>query len=105
LQGIERFATFATGFAEVLGKVPEKLDIDQTLDEYASALGVPPKMVRDDEEVSAMREADAQAAQMQQMAAMAPAVKQGADAAKALGEAVPQDGSLMQALGGALAPQ
>jgi hypothetical protein len=105
LQGIERFATFAGSFAPILQKMPEKLDVDQTLDEYASALGVPPKMVRDDEEVNAMREADAQAAQMQQMAAMAPAVKQGADAAKALGEAVPQDGSLMQALGGAMAPQ
>lgn len=105
LQGIERFASFAGSFAKALGKLPEKLDVDQALDEYAAGLSVPPKIVRDDQEVAAMREAEAQQQQMTQAAAMAPALKQGADAAKALGESVPQDGSLLQSLSGAMAPQ
>lgn len=105
LQGIERFATFAGSFAQALGKMPEKLDVDQTLDEYAASLGVPPKMVRDDDEVAAMREADAQQARMAQMAQLAPALNQAAGAAKSLSEAKPEDGSLMQSLAGAVAPQ
>lgn len=101
LQGIERFASFAGSFAQFTKKLPDKLDVDQALDEYATALGVPPKMVRDDEEVAAIRQADAKAAQAQQMATMAPALNQAASAVKSLGEAKPEDGSVLAALSGA----
>src|SRR3546814_4014353 len=79
LQGIERFASFAGAMAQFLGKPPEKFDADQAMDEYGAGLGVAPTIVRDDEEVAAMRAAAQQAERMQQMAAMAPAAKDVAD--------------------------
>jgi hypothetical protein len=102
LQGIERFMSMAGTVAQFTGKPPEKADFDQILDEYASGLSVPPKIVRDDEEVAAMREAEAQAAQMQQMAAMAPALKDAATAATSLAQTQPAEGNLLAALGGGL---
>src|SRR5690606_28197608 len=102
LQGLERYAMAAGNIAALTGAPPEKFDVDQYMDELAAGLGVPPGIVRDDEEVAAMREAAAQQQQMEQAAAMAPALKQGADALKAAGETVPQEGSVLQALGGAL---
>lgn len=102
LQGIERFMSMAGTVAQFTGAAPAKVDFDQVLDEYGSGLSVPPKIVRDDEEVAAMRDAEAQQAQMQQMAAMAPALKQGADAAATLAQAQPAEGSLLSALAGGL---
>lgn len=102
LQAIERFSGFAGQMAQLTGGPPEKLDIDQTLDEYAGALGVPPRMVRDDDEVATMREAAQQQEQMQQMAAMAPAMKDVAGAVKAGAETVPQEGNILGALAGAM---
>src|SRR3546814_2846409 len=61
LQGIERFASFAGAMAQFLGKPPEKFDADQAMDEYGAGLGVAPTIVRDDEEVAAMRAAAQQA--------------------------------------------
>lgn len=100
LQGIERFASFAGSMAEFLGGPPEKFDADQALDEYGAALGIPPEIVRDDEEVAAMREAKAQAAQAEQMAQMAPAANQMASAVKSLAETRPVEGGIMDRLAG-----
>lgn len=102
LQGLERFASAAGNIAALTGEVPDKFDADQWLDEYASGLGVSPRVIRDDAEVAEIRDQKAQAAQMQQMAAMAPALKQGAEAAATLAQAQPAEGSLLQSLGGAL---
>ncbi len=98
LQGLERFASSAGMIAQMTGKAPEKFDADQWLDEMAAGLGVSPKVVRDDEEVAAMREAEAQAAQMQQMAAMAPALKDAASAGASLADAEPSEGSILSSL-------
>lgn len=102
LQGIERYAAFAGQVSSYLGKPSEKFDADQAMDEYAAGLGVPPRMVRDDDEVAEMRRASEEREQMQQMAAMAPALKQGAEAMKVGAETVPAEGNILSALSGAL---
>lgn len=108
LQGIERFAGFAGQFAQVLGHMPEKLDIDQALDEYAAGLAVPPSIVRDDAEVAAMRQQNSQQQGMQQMAAMAPALLQGAKAAQTMQQTqtgpTPQD-NLLSGIANGMAQQ
>jgi hypothetical protein len=100
LQGIERYATFAGSMAQFLGKAPEKFDPDQALDLYAEALGVDPSMVRDDATVAQMRADQAQQQQMEQMAAIAPALKQGADAMAGLASTQPVEGNILSALAG-----
>jgi hypothetical protein len=80
---IEKLWGFAGNLAAVKPAILDKLDADQTIDEYAAALGVPPKIVVGDEAVAQMRQEQAQAAQAQQMAA---AVPPAADAAKTLSE-------------------
>lgn len=105
LQGLERFASMAGNIATMTQRLPEKLDTDQFLDEYGTALGVNPRVVRDDEEVAQMREQQAQADQMAQMAQMAPALRDAAGAMKDASGAVPQDGSVLQSLAGAMADQ
>jgi len=71
--GLERFANFAATMIKLSGdpSMADKVNFDQMLDEHASATGVPPTIIRSDEEVAAMRAARAkqqQAAQMMQMA-------------------------------------
>jgi hypothetical protein len=61
----------------------DKLDIDQTVDEYVEARGTPPKMIRSDEQVLAMRQ---QRMKQQQMAAAAENIPKLAGAAKDLSE-------------------
>src|SRR3546814_18691468 len=88
--------------AQFLGKPPEKFDADQAMDEYGAGLGVAPTIVRDDEEVAAMRAAAQQAERMQQMAAMAPAAKDVATAVKTTAETQPAENGPAAALSGAL---
>lgn len=102
LQGIERFAAFAGQMAQMTGAPPDKFDADQALDEYAHGLGVPPTIVRSDDDVEAMKAARAQQKQMEQMAQMAPAVRDGASAVKALGDTQSGGDSVLAALGGAM---
>lgn len=102
LQGLERVLGAAGQVAQLIGKKPDKFDEDQWFDEYTAGVGVSPRVVRDDEEVAAMREAEAQRAQMEQMAAMAPVLKDAATAASSLASTQPQEGNLLAALGGGL---
>lgn len=94
--GIERFAAFVGQMAAVKPDVLDKMDADQAVDEYADALGVQPKIVVPDEEVKKIREAraqkQAQVENAQMMATMAPAMKQGADAAAVLAGAQENEG-------------
>jgi hypothetical protein len=83
---IERTVNFALGLGQAVPDVVDKIDLDQAVDEYARIVGAPPSIVRSDEDVEAMREAKAQQRRMQEMAAMAPAAKQGADAMKSMAE-------------------
>ena len=91
-------ATQATGNLEIM----DKFDFDATMEIVHDMAGAPARMLADDDVVAAKREARAKTQQMQQMAAIAPAMKQGAEAIKTAGEAVPQDGSALGSLGGVL---
>ena len=56
----------------------DKLDPDQTIDEYAQALGVSPKIIVSDDDVAKMRQAREQQQQMANATAMAGQAAQGA---------------------------
>lgn len=78
LNAVDRLWTFAGGLAQVVPEVIDKLDADQSIDEYADMLGVMPGIVRSDDEVEELRalraqqmQAQQQAEQAQQMAATA----------------------------------
>lgn len=101
---IERVWAFAGNISAVKPEVLDKLDADQSIDDYADMVGAPASMVVSDDRVSEIRksraDAQAQAAQAESTAAMMPAVKQGADAAKVLAETDARaPGSLLQRLG------
>ncbi len=68
LNSVDRLWSLAGAIAQVVPEVVDKLDADQTIDEYAEMLGVVPGIVRSDEEVEEVRQRKAQA-QQQAMAA------------------------------------
>lgn len=102
---IERVWAFAGNLAAVKPDILDKLDGDQSIDEYADMVGAPPSIVVSDEKVAEMRAERAQkqaAAENAAMAAeVAPAAKAGADAAAVLSEVSQQPGAgaLLQRLG------
>lgn len=104
---LDRFTAFVGAVAKYqleAGGSPDvldKIDTDQMVDEYAQALGVPPTVIRGDEDVAAMREQRAQAQQQQQMAAQMPAVKDATVAAKNLSETQVGGQNALEALAGA----
>ena len=73
----------------------DKLNIDQTIDEYGNMLGVPATIVNSDDEVQATREQRAQMEQQQQMMAMA---QQAGATAKTLSDTNTADPSLLKTL-------
>lgn len=87
---IDRLTGFVGQMAQFNPDVLDKLDMDQATDEYGRMLGVPPKIVRTDDQVVEMRNARAevQEAQMQQEARGqdAAAAKDQASAATIAGE-------------------
>jgi hypothetical protein len=102
---VERLFAFAGNLAGAKADVLDKLDFDQSIDEYADMVGAPPALVRSDDKVAEMRAARDKAMAAAQNAEMAakvmPAVKQGADAARVLSEADANGGasSLLSNLG------
>jgi hypothetical protein len=80
--GVEKLTTFAANLAQVNPAILDKVDFDQTVDEYSAMLGVPPSMVRADDDVEVLRQqrSQAQAKQAQMQQAM-----QSADALSKLG--------------------
>lgn len=80
----------------------DKIDTDQSVDEYASMLGTSPLVVRSDEDVEAMRAQRQQANQMAQLQQGAETVATIAGAAKTLGE-TPMDDNALTRLAGAAA--
>ena len=72
----------AKGFPEAA----DKLNVDEAIDEFADRAGAPPKIIRSNKDVEAIRASRAQQQQMEQMASMMPAAKDGADAARLLSE-------------------
>lgn len=76
--GLERFVGFVGNLAAAKPDIADKLDFDQVVDEYSDMLGVPPKIVRADEEVFKIREGRAQAIAAQQRVEQLQQVAQGA---------------------------
>jgi len=82
---IDRVTAYIGGLqAAGFQQVADKFDADQAVDEYANALGVPPKLIVPDDQVAAIRQ---QRAQQQQAAQSMAMVQAGAGAAKDLAAA------------------
>ena len=93
---IERAIGFIGQVAQFKPEVMDKVDLDQSVDEYFDAIGAPPPMLVSDDEVKAARaDREKEAAQQKQaamMAQMAPAMKQGADAASSMADTAEKPG-------------
>jgi hypothetical protein len=87
---VDRMMSFVGNLAAAYPEAADMVDIDETIIEYHDMLGAPPKMIRSRDDVAKIRAGRAQAQQQQakadQMAQMAPAMRQGADAARLLSE-------------------
>lgn len=89
---VDRLVGFTGQLASVWPEARHKVNATRAVDEYAESLGVDPALVRSDDEVAAMAQAEAQqAAQAQAMAN----AQQGVDMAKTASEAsVSEDNAL-----------
>jgi len=83
---IERGLGFVGNLAGAAPDIMDNIDTDEAVREYNDRLGVPAKIMRDKGQVDELRAKRAQQQQMAQAAAMMPAVKDGADAARLLSE-------------------
>jgi hypothetical protein len=86
LGAIERTAGFVGNLLAAFPGVGDKIDADQMVDDYAAGAGAPPRMIRDDKAVAALREQRAAAEQAEKTLAAMPAVNAGAKAAQLLSE-------------------
>jgi hypothetical protein len=77
IAGMDRFVGSLVTMAQVQPDVLHKWDAMQTVDEYGDKLGVPPKLIRTDEEAQARLEAQQQAAAAAQAAEMMKTAGQG----------------------------
>jgi hypothetical protein len=77
--GVERVTSFVGNLAAVDQTVLDKVDLDETVDAYSHMVGVPPEMIRSDDDVAEIRAARAAAMQQQQQAEAAMAAAQGAE--------------------------
>jgi len=75
---IERMASFVGNLAAADPSVIDKLDLDQTVDQYSQAVSAPPDIIRSDDDVAAIREERAEAQRAQQQAEAGQAAVQGA---------------------------
>jgi len=77
--GLESLVGLVTGIAPLKGDILDKIDLDLAVDEYGTKRGVNPRIIRSDEQVAAIRQqraqAQAQAAQAEQLATAAGAAK------------------------------
>lgn len=91
LGGIDRLTEFVGGVAQIQPEVLDKLDADETIDQYARMLGVPAAIIRSDESVAEMRQQRAeqqqQVQQMEQMSQMAQVANQGSGALRNISQA------------------
>lgn len=99
---IERFTNYVGSVAKVQADSGQevtafdKWDADQSIDEYAQAIGVPPSIVRGDDDVEEIRAERAEAQQAQQALAAAPALKDAAQAGKAMAETPTATGNALE---------
>ena len=83
---MERTIGFIGNLAASFPEAADRLDIDETIDEYADRAGAPPRILRSVQDAQAIRQQRAQQQQNAQLAAAMPAVKDGAQAATLLAE-------------------
>lgn len=83
---IERSVSFVGNLAGAFPEAADKIDIDQTIDEYAQRAGTPSKIIRSTADANKIREQRAQQVQQAKMMEAAPALQSGADAARLLSE-------------------
>lgn len=102
---IERGMGFVGQLAAMKPEVLDKIDADEAVDIYSDFIGMPPSIIVPDDKVAKTRAARAQKQQAAENAAMmkevAPAAKQGAEAAAVLADAQNNrsGGALLQQLG------
>lgn len=75
---IERMAGFVGNLLGANPEVADKFDFDQACDEYGEALGVPPRIIRSDEDVEKLRQGRQQQQQAMQQGQAAMTAAQGA---------------------------
>ena len=83
---IEKVAAFTGSLAQMDPKVLDKFNCDEALDTYSDMHGINPNIIRTEDAVKVLRDIREKQQQMQQMAAMAGPMKDGAQAAQALGD-------------------
>jgi hypothetical protein len=98
ISSVERFFGFVGNIAAVWPDVVDKVDADQAIDEYADMTGLPPKIVRSDEDVKPIRAQKAQMMQAQQMAESAKPASDAANAAQTLSQTDVNGTSALQRL-------
>jgi len=102
---IERTLSLAGNLAGISPDVMDNLNLDDAIRKHASLTGTPESIMRDEDDVQKMRQeraaAQAQQQQLENMEAMAPALKDGVDAARLLSEINPDERSIGSIMGGA----
>lgn len=83
---IERAARFVGFLTGIFPEAAIKFDAEQAVDEYTTALGTSPKIIRSDEMVAELKQQMAQQKATEQAAAMAGPMRDGAEGAKLLSE-------------------
>lgn len=80
ISGIERFSGFVSNLVGQTQdtSILDKVDMDQLVDEYGTAIGISPRIVRTDEQVDNIRQQKAQAAEAAAKAEAIPAMAKGA---------------------------
>lgn len=101
LTDIQRTSQFVGFLAGVFPEAADKFDADQAIDEFATGAGTPPKIIRTDEVVQAMRQQRAAQAAQAQQAAMSPAMLDGAKSAELLSKTNVGQKSVLDRLVGA----
>lgn len=96
-QSIEETIAFAGNVAQVMPTILDNIDYDDAIREYAEMKGVPPTMMRTQEELQAIRE---QRAKEQQARELAAAMPQMAESAKTLSETQVNGGNALDAVMG-----
>lgn len=98
LGNIERAVGFVGNLASAQPTILDLVDLDEVVIEYWDRLNMSAKTIRSAEDVAAKRQGDAQQAQMQQVASMMPAARDGAQAARLMAEAAQLGGGVSGAL-------
>lgn len=95
-QGIDRLSAYAGNLVQMGWQgVLDKFDAEQSIDEYAIAIGVPPSVIVPDDAVIEKRQADQQAAQEERVMAL---TSQAANAAKMASDAKTDEPNLLTEL-------